>query len=222
MSKLKIKQVSPWRIFHVTHNTQYELCMTFVRLQEFYESPNKKFRGQEFTFEEYMDWYAQTQGNGVFTYTDDWGGFNVPSNVVHNFFVTIDRHLSDLRPREMELMEALVKFGIYVFNEDEEPYYLIGTPKECNLSTVEHEMRHAWFYLVPEYRKAVERAVNKYKLKGLRKQLKKMGYGSNVILDEIHAYTLSGLSSDMKETKEIEKLREELVKIEEQHIKSKK
>ena len=43
---------------------QYTLASAFLRFQEHYESP--KFRGEIFSLEEFMDWYAVEVGN--FTY----------------------------------------------------------------------------------------------------------------------------------------------------------
>ena len=40
-------------VYVLNFDTQYELCMSFVRMQEFYESP--KFRGKTFELEEFID-----------------------------------------------------------------------------------------------------------------------------------------------------------------------
>ncbi len=231
---LEVKQINPLRIFHVVAPTQYDLCITFVRLQEFYESPNEKFRGNVFTLEQYMDWYSKTYGNGVFTYTNDWRGFNIPGHVVTSFFRLLSRRrrcrrsraYQHFREKEHELADKLyAKFGINVFpflrNKKEEPYYLIGTTKNIESHILDHEVRHAWFYLVEEYREIIERLVNHFKLKSLRKTLYKIGYNESVIVDEIQAYVLTGLRKEMKETTEIKTLRNSLKKVENWMIKEK-
>ncbi|MEK7106247.1 MAG: ABC transporter ATP-binding protein, partial [Patescibacteria group bacterium] len=68
-------------IYLVEAPTQYALASTFLRFQEHYESP--KFRGQFFSLEEFMDWYAEEYGN--FTYYKDWTGFNIPSYILKSF-----------------------------------------------------------------------------------------------------------------------------------------
>ena len=71
-------------IFQVEAESQYDLAMTFIRIQEFYESPFREIRGHDFILEKYMDRYAKEYGN--FTYTTDWNGFNVPGDIVRKFF----------------------------------------------------------------------------------------------------------------------------------------
>ena len=61
MKNPTIRKVIP-NVYCVTYDTQYDLCMSFVRIQEFYESP--KFKGQYFTLEEYMDYWAEEFGSG--------------------------------------------------------------------------------------------------------------------------------------------------------------
>lgn len=218
--KIRVKWIKPWRLFHCQFKTQHDLCMTFVRLQEFYESPNPKFRGKFFTFEEYVDWYCQTQGEGDFTYCTDWSGFNVPGNVANRFF---NLHLWQdvLRPREEKLYD-LIRKRVDMWGDQGEPdddqYYLIGTTEDSPLSTVQHEIRHAVFYLDKRYRREVSTEIKKCKLKRLYEALNKMGYTKQVHVDEVQAYILTGLAEDMKETKEITKLRKKLRVIEKKYI----
>ena len=204
-------------MFHCKFPTQYELCMTFIRIQEFYESP--KFRNKSFTLEEYIDWYCSQSENGAFTYMTDWEGFNVPSNVLHRAFREFQWTHGELRPREEKLKEALYrKAKIDVDSEDEEPYYIIGTTEDSDLETVRHEIAHGFFYLDQGYRRDVTEAIKKCKLTGLKKKLLKMGYHKAVVTDECHAYTLTGLEEGMRETKEIKSLRKKLKAIEKKHI----
>ena len=79
---LSLKQVLP-KIFLLTFDNHYDLCMHFLRYQEFYESP--KYRQQPFNLLELIRWYSNTYGDGDFTYTNDWAGFNIPSWVLNDF-----------------------------------------------------------------------------------------------------------------------------------------
>ena len=74
--KYKIKEVKP-NVFAVIVKDNYDRAMLFCRAQEYYESPNKKFRGKDFSIWDYMKWYSSEYGRG-FSYGVDWGGFNIP------------------------------------------------------------------------------------------------------------------------------------------------
>lgn len=221
--KIKVKQIKPWRIFHFQFKTQYEMCMTMIRLQEFYESP--KFRDVVFSLEEYMDWYCSEYGEGVFTYTDDWKGFNIPSHIIQEFFSRYRHQTLNspmLRPKEydfLEILEAALKEPLT--SPEQKPFYIIGTVGG-DLETMEHEMCHALFYLIPEYREEAKKVIKKYKLKTLRKTLLEEGYHKEVLVDEIQAYVLTGLLEGVRETKEIKRLKQELRTIQRKYRKGKK
>lgn len=213
---IKVKQIKA-RAYHLMFDTLYDLTMSFVRIQEFYESPNPNFRGQEFQLEDFIDWYATKYGKGVFTYTTDWAGFNVPSHIVQDFFKKIPP--SRLRLKEKLIAEALKGVGIDVFDTDTPPYYVIGSTKNDEKGVLDHEIRHGMFYLMPEYRCAMEEAIRKYRLQGLRSWLMRAGYAKHVVVDEIQAYILTGLPRKMKWTKEMFELRKELREIEKEFLK---
>jgi len=69
-------------IFLLDFETQEELTSTFLRFQEFYESP--EFQGKIFTLQEYKAWYTKLKGK--FSYYTDWGGFNIPSRILESFY----------------------------------------------------------------------------------------------------------------------------------------
>jgi len=58
--------VAKSNIYLVIAPSQYILAATFMRFQEYHESP--EFKGRIFTVEEYMDWYAKTYGNFTINY----------------------------------------------------------------------------------------------------------------------------------------------------------
>lgn len=174
-------------IVHFQFDTQYEMASTFVRLQEFYESPFDNIRGQVFSMDQFMDTYATANG-GVFSYFEDWAGFNVPGNVVVDFF---SRFSHCLREKEIKLfMEVnhLPRDG---------SFYIIGTyisedKKKC---AIEHEMAHAFYYLQKDYRKDVTRMYKRLPTllqAKISTKLKEMGYTEAVIPDETQAYLSTG------------------------------
>jgi len=184
-------QSSTENIIFLKGENQYELASTFMRLQEYYESP--KFCGEFPTLEEYMDWYASAFGN--FTYFSDWNGFNVPGDVVREFFAECPHELLDKEKRLRDLLSE------WIYND--EPFYVIGV--HCQDNTIDHEFAHAFFYLDEDYRTEMTGLVNNLS-KSFRDTvtgyLTKEGYHSHVYLDESQAYLAT---NTMMETDEMVK-----------------
>lgn len=189
------------RIFSLECENAYDLAMCFLRVQEFYESPNKNFKGWSFSMFEYMDWYAKTQSKqGCFTYPSDWAGFNVSSEQIQKCF-------SEL------LKEHWTPYDVFMWNIDlyitknvvnYEKYYLIGYTKtlESNgdISVFKHEIAHALYFLMPSYKRKMNGLINENE--ALKKEvgtaLKNMGYDKSVVADEIQAYFSTGILEDFK------------------------
>lgn len=179
---MKIKEIYP-NLYHVKFKDRYTETMTFIRLQEFYESSLSNIRGQYFTLEEFMDSYAKFKGN--FTYCTDWSGFNVPGNVVLEFIELFQNCMWDnTRKKEMLLIYTLER---KVRNFDTGKFYVIATHKNEDLS---HEIAHGLFYLRPSYRRAMEKLVDfkNKNIKKLKRDLLKIGYDKRFLVDEIQAY----------------------------------
>ena len=68
-------------IYLIESKTRQDLAATFMRVQEYYESP--VFGGRTFSVGEFAAWYASEYG--AFTYCQDWSGFNIPSWVLEPF-----------------------------------------------------------------------------------------------------------------------------------------
>ena len=165
------------KIIYISFDSKYQVTSTFMRMQEFYESPSKKVRGQYFTLETFMDEYADMTGN--FTYCSDWSGFNVPGKAYRRFMRTFSM---DLLYKEETLVERLEE----VLDFEEDDFYLIGT---WNDEDIIHEEAHAFFHISPVYRKTMSNLVRNYKKKNeVTKWIRDMGYGRNVAVDEIQAY----------------------------------
>jgi hypothetical protein len=79
--KGRVKEVKPF-IYCVEVDDNYDRAMLFCRYQEFYESPYKQFRGKPFTWMEYMRFYKNSWKKNVFTYPEDWVGYNIPSTIL--------------------------------------------------------------------------------------------------------------------------------------------
>ena len=184
---LKVKEACPG-VLHVETETQYDLTSTFMRVQEFYESPYGEIRGRFFTHERYMDICAygtkrSTQDEVIFSYLEDWNGFNVPGNVFDKWSNLFAEHY--LWDKE----ELLIK---KVNNKKPKgKYYVIGTHREGEVGDYDHELSHAWYYLDPKYKKMMHKLLDKLSTKA-REQIKKNilddGYLEDVIDDESIAY----------------------------------
>ena len=172
----KVEEVLP-NVFNVRFKNQKDLCSTFVRLQEYYESPN--FRNKIFSLEEFHNWYSK-QHKGKFTYLKDWTGFNIPSNVAKE----VNKKFS-LNKREKQL--------ISVFKRKKKPYYVIGTfgSKKDYKSVLKHEIAHAMYHNNLSYKKEINKILKDINKKKLFKFLEKLGYHKKVWLDEAHAFILT-------------------------------
>ncbi len=185
-------------VLHVKAKTQYELTSTFMRVQEFYESPYKEIRGIYFTHERYMDICAYGNKRSaaneiVFSYLEDWNGFNVPGDVFEKWTKVFKGHLWE---KEKELIECVNE------TKTTKKFYVIGTHDEANKGDIEHELSHAWYYLDSEYRKEQHKNLNKLS-KRAREQIKDYlmgeGYRDTVIDDEAIAYLSTSLMPEIKD-----------------------
>lgn len=215
------------RVFHVVISDEWDLAMTFLRMQEWYESP--KFHHKKFTLEEYMRWYAKAYGKGAFTYPRDWSGFNVPSNAVLAIANLMDEDCPCREPRvgwlasEQALFLKLVQMGLLHSNAGHEPvpgkkhsaffvpkpFYLIGT-LGSEKDTLAHEIAHGRWFVDPIYRNDVLRIMRGFKTKPFEDFLLKKGYSKWTLQDEVHAYTLTGFPDGFKPTASLTDMREAL------------
>ena len=174
-------------ILIATTKTQYEISATLMRFQEFYESPSTQIRGKYFSREYFEDLYAQKNGN--FTYYQDWSGFNIPGNILYQFWKLF---WNDFSVKEARFFDKLYEATTYK-KKDLSQIYLIGfQEKYYNSDYYLHELCHALYYLDQEYKTLVHAFIYKQLPKELRykitKTLKKWGYSDEVIIDEINAY----------------------------------
>ena len=182
-------------IYVLTFDNQYELCMSFVRMQEFYES--QKFRGKYFTLEEFIDYWAKEFGHGSFDYPARWNGFNLPSKVIDKWIKAFER--ADIREKEDELLDAIDNLRGKEEAVLPQKYYVIGVHAEQSDKTrqevIEHEIAHALYYLNGDYKKACNKMLKKVGATVYEKTKGKLvvaGYGENVLEDEMQAYFSTG------------------------------
>ncbi len=172
-------------IYYITFPSRYFLASTFLRFQEYLDSP--KFKNKYFTLEEYMDWYAKETGD--FTYYKDWDGFNIPSHVLEPFYRGKFDPLSKKEERFLEL-----------FKDIKGNFYIIGTERG-DLDLLGHEIVHPLFHLVDVVRKAVlDYFKNSVRSPDLKKTFShtiyKASYNKKTFLDEMNAYAVGGPLGD--------------------------
>lgn len=158
---------------------RYERAMLFCKAQEFYESPNKNFRGKKFSIWEYMKWYAGMKG--CFSYPKDFSGFNMPMVVAKKCY-----EINSVETPYDEAMSEIV--DRYFVNGERK--YLIGA-ESAKGSTFEHEVCHALYYTDLTYKNAMDkitRTISDKNMAKFRKNLLAMGYHTSVLKDEIQAY----------------------------------
>lgn len=205
MKKLNLNIKGPFKCFEVKPNIyllefkdHYDMAMHFLRFQEYYESPNPKFRGKPFEIFDFMEWYSKNH-NGVFTYPMDWGGFNIPGDV-------IDKCLHDCMMENIKRNKYDGKM-YQVWNrlaflsrpdnwpEDDYKFYLLGAVAK-DRDTLSHEIAHGLFYTTPSYKKEMTALVKALPVKlrnKIYKRLEKLGYTKEVFVDECQAYMATGL-----------------------------
>jgi hypothetical protein len=170
---LKIKS-QPYNSVWISADSQEELGRTFIRFQEYYESPNPEFRGKIFTLGMVRQWYSVKYGAD--TYHHDWTGFNFPSRILLPF----KQGLFD--PLTVEEIELL---NLFKYRHDN--FYIMGAQ---NNATLRHELSHALYDSNEKYRNEIDSYIKKNKraLAKTRKYILDKGYAEEVLNDEIQAY----------------------------------
>lgn len=193
------------KLYCVEMPCSYDLAMLFVRYQEYYESPNPNVKDSSFDLEAYMRWYATTNirrfhrdAHKSFSYPIDFCGFNIPSYVIYNILINQDYtgNLNIYDDLMLNIYNSIAEdMGITEYSDPKFKFYLIGTPK-MKSSTLKHEIAHGLFYLNDEYRdrclSLIKKHLSKDQVKAFKKVLKEYHYSSDVMLDEIQAYTSTG------------------------------
>jgi hypothetical protein len=170
---LKLKK-QPYNSIWISADSQKELGETFIRFQEYYESPSRKYRNKIFTLGDIKNYYSLQYGADL--YSDLWIGFNFPSSVL----IPFKQGLFDpLTSQEKELL------GLLKYRHD--TFYIIGAQ---NNSTLRHELSHAMYGYDSRYKNEIDNFISKNKKGFLKvsKHILKRGYDKSVLNDELQAY----------------------------------
>ncbi len=198
-----MREVLP-HIYLLRFGQQRDLCMHFLRFQEYYESP--KFFRKFFTIADYKEWYSEKYGEGSFTYPKDWTGFNVPSRCLLPFLENPTQALPDFNSRDRFMLEIIRKVAA---QEKGHPFYFIGifgdkegSCKDGSVGVIYHELAHALYTTKKKYRETMQRHLDKMDPR-IKRQCQRvlagMGHHQSVIEDEIHAYGATGPCVELEE-----------------------
>ena len=196
LSKLvnySVYEVAP-KIYAAVVPDDYERAMLFCRVQEYYESPFPEFRGRDFCIFEYMNHYRKDRQLNHFSYTADWGGYNVPSESIEACLNGIDEWR--LTAYDHEMMNLVYQIRS---QQKRGKFYLIGVDS-LDSRTMDHELAHGFFYTNKEYKTEILELVLALKSSlhdDFSDYLVQMGYDKSVIADEIQAYLSTGMMATM-------------------------
>lgn len=200
LSQIKLFEMYP-RVFALVIKDDYLRSRVFLRYQEFYESDSETFRGQGFKWKDFVEHYKEKTEKEIFTYHEDWSGYNIPCDSIESCMKVIpDLNFYDL------IMFCVVDTIRKIVGSDK--FYLIGIDQSDGEDThlIYHEMAHALWFSDPTYKSKMLDLIGKMNESVKEKMIEKisgMGYGSNVLLDELQAYLSTGTISSMNRIKNI-------------------
>lgn len=202
LSQIKLFEMYP-KIYAVVIKDDKLRARVFMRYQEFYESDSDSFRGKGFKWYDFVKNYKEKTKNDYFSYHEDWAGYNIPCDSIESCITKIpDINFYDL-----------IMFSIVDTIRDRvgtDNYYLIGIDQSNgeDPSLIYHEMAHGLWFVNGVYKTKQTKNINNLD-PGFRDRLSRkisgMGYGENVIDDEIQAYLSTGIIPDMARLKDIKK-----------------
>lgn len=185
----KLREVTD-KVWVVEFDSYYNLAMTFLRYQEYYESPNPRFFRNPFMINEYVEWYS---GGEEFTYHMDWLGFNIPSK----FILECQSNIPDPNEWDIIMNDIITK----IKETSGDIFYLLGI-KEGDDDVLEHEVAHGLFFTNKDYQIEMmdiyDTLPDKVKSKVHSYLRESSGYSEEVFMDETQAYMSTGLPHELK------------------------
>lgn len=194
MAETPLIKIFDNNIIYFLYYSQYQVTSSFMRVQEFYESPLKGIKNNYFSHETFFNTYAKAN-NWEMDYYSNWAGFNIPGEKIDLFKKIFH---SDLWVNEKTWINKLPAF--------KDKFYIIATysnqPKNELKLVLNHELAHSFYYLHETYKKSVDELIKSIPDKIINNAYKYLtdGYAKEVFNDEIQAILST---SKVKEIKEI-------------------
>lgn len=200
LSQIELFEMYP-KIFALVIKDDKLRARVFMRYQEFYESDSDSFRGKGFKWQDYTKFYKEKTKKDYFSYHEDWAGYNIPCDSIESCIAKIpDINFYDL------IMFSVVDTIRRIVGDNN--YYLIGIDQSDgdDPSLIFHEVAHGLWFSSSVYRRKqfnnIER-MNPSVRDAVAKKITGMGYGENVVDDEIQAYLSTGVGDNMTRIKDI-------------------
>ncbi len=150
-----------------------------------------------------------------FTYTTDWGGFNIPVKII--------RRVREAGIDDPNHYDSLMHFVMTTIDAECDDGYLIGLTKHAG-AVDKHEMTHAMFHIDKVYNRESMRMCSEHMriFDAICNHVMKNGYASTTVEDEAQTYltTGDGFIKDVRKTdpKEYDKLKSKLTKLHKKHF----
>lgn len=180
------------QLTNVAHNIYWLACrdlytlgMIFWRAQESFDGAwSDQNHGKTPTLVEYMEWYAKRSESSAFSYPIEWAGYNVPGDMLTKVY---SKEIPDENKYDKLLKGVVQTIEACVGGDD---YCIVGSL--CSdISTLKHELAHAFWEMDKDYKESQKCFINKLDEKTYKKlsvNLQNIGYSNGVIPDEIQAY----------------------------------
>jgi hypothetical protein len=188
-------------IFHLRIDDPVKCGLTALRYSEYYESP--KFHRKFFTLMEFIEEWIRNN-DGVFAYTRDYSGYNIPDWVFDELMpLTGDSPIQDIQPYDVFMSNIVATIRDTMRLRGDNNFYLVLTSKKSVDATVEHEVSHGFYYLDEDYRNSVNNLCDRFRAtypdsyEAMINVLKDIGYIDDVFHDEIGAYLATGFCKEM-------------------------
>lgn len=205
-----VKPLNNYDIYHINFESQFYVTSSFIRIQEFYESPNYLIKNNYFTLEKLIHEYAIENGNH-FDYFTRWAGFNIPGEILYAFSKKFKGNLSE---KEIDIFNCIMPL-VNSREDKEKPFYLIGT---FNDHDINHELAHGLYYLDNDYKTKMDKLTVKLDdniYSDITDELLTSGYSEEVLLDEIQAYLSTSSLKEIKEMLGIKLTKKDIIKYKE-------
>lgn len=200
LSQIKLFEMYP-KIYAVVIKDDKLRARVFMRYQEFYESDSDTFRGKGFKWYDFVKFYKEKTKNDYFSYHEDWAGYNIPCTSIESCIAKIP----DLNFYDLIMFSIVDTIKNRVGGDN---YYLIGIDQSTgeDPSLIFHEVAHGLWFVNNIYKTKQSnniKRLNPNTRDNLARKISGMGYGENVIDDEIQAYLSTGINSNMARIKGI-------------------
>jgi hypothetical protein len=200
LSQIELFEMYP-KIFALVIKDDKLRARVFMRYQEFYESDSETFRGKGFRWYDYVKHYKEKTKKDYFSYHEDWAGYNIPCNSIESCI----RVIPDLNFYDLIMFSVVDTIKNLVGGDD---FYLIGIDQSNgeDPSLIFHEVAHGLWFSTPIYKNKQMKNIQRLDpniRETIARKITGMGYGENVVDDEIQAYLSTGIGDNMTRIKNI-------------------